>query len=94
MKDKEDGEEDSDYTKYIEKEEKSANEKASEILKDGKNIEGKLKKIHKEIGPTKINELQRRMISVYGKVQLDGDELAFLELGPDFALHEDIYLKK
>ena len=38
--------------------------------------------------------LTRKMVNIYGRIELDDDETSFLSLGPDFALYEPILKKK
>ena len=63
-------------------------------MKEAEDMITEIEKMSKETRPTKREELVRKMVNKFGGVELDRDEEQFLALGPDFALYEDISVKK
>ena len=58
-------------------------------MKEYENVLELIESISKETKPTDKETLTNKMVKTFGDVELDGDEKAFLSLGPDFAMYED-----
>ena len=54
----------------------------------------KLEKVSREMKRTDGEALTRKMVNVFGRIELDEDETSFLSSGPDCALYEPILRKK
>ena len=63
------------------------------IIDEGYKVEARMADVNREIRKTKRTVIQEKMITVYGKIELEEGEKKFLELGPEFALLEDINLE-
>ena len=50
--------------------------------------------LNKDVKPNKRKVIQEKMIWTYGNVKLDSMEEKFLQLGPNFAMMEDLDLDK
>ena len=48
----------------------------------------------KNMKQTKRETLTDRMVTTFGNIELDKDEKAFLALGPDFAIFDDLKMEK
>ena len=50
--------------------------------------------INQKVKEEDTDTLRKKVVTVYGSVELDKDEMSFLSLGPDFLLVEDLCLEK
>ena len=72
--------------------EQSDPESDSDIIKEGYKLEELVMEMNKNIELNKRKFIQEKMITTYGNVTLDANEVKFLELGPNFAMMEDLNL--
>ena len=62
-------------------------------LGQAKSLEEVMYKVNEKVKKEKEEDLREKVVTVYGGVQLDKDEKAFLSLGPDFSLLEELELE-
>ena len=62
-------------------------------LEQAKSLEEAMYKVNEKIKKEDEEKLRDKVVTVYGGVQLDKEERAFLSLGPDFSLLEELELE-
>ena len=66
------------------------NPKADNVIAVGYKLERDINEINEKLTKTNRRDIQEKLITTYGETQLDNNEKNFLELGPYFAMYDDI----
>ena len=64
------------------------------MIAKGYDDEREYLELNKTVNKSKIQEIQKKMIRIFGEVELDPNEIKFLELDPNFAMMEDLDMDK
>ena len=63
-------------------------------LDEASSLEKKMISIDEEVKREDTQEIEKKLVTIYGGLELDSDEIAFLSLGPDFSLLEELDLEQ